>query len=266
MLKDITLGQYFPGSSPIHKMDARVKIIWTLFYIVLLFLVPNLWGMLAFFIFTVSAIALTKINVKFIFKGLKPILLLMVFTSLINVFMSGGEQVLFSWWIFTATKEGLMVAVKMVLRLIFLVTCTSLLTLTTSPIMLTDGIERLLSPFKKIGVPAHEIAMMMTIALRFIPTILEETDKILKAQSSRGADFETGGILKRIKALIPVLIPLFVSAFRRADDLAVAMECRCYQGGEGRTRLKQMKITKVDFISIIPAAILLAATIVCRWI
>jgi len=265
MLSDITLGQYFPGNSPIHKMDARVKIIWVLFYIILLFCVPDIWGMLIYCAFTAIVIFMTGIHIKHILKGLKPILLLLIFTSLINVFMTGGEKVLFSWWIFTATAEGVMVAIKMILRLVLLVMGTSILTLTTSPIMLTDGIEKLLSPLKKIKVPAHEIAMMMTIAMRFIPTILEETDKILKAQSSRGSDFETGNIIKRAKALIPVLVPLFVSAFRRADDLAVAMECRCYRGGEGRTRLRQMKITAVDWWSIVPAVLLTASVVFCGW-
>lgn len=265
MLSDITLGQYFPGNSPVHKMDARVKIIWVLFYIILLFCVPNIPGMLVYCLFTAVIIFMTGIHIKHIIKGLKPILILLIFTSLINVFMSGGETVLFSWWIFTATAEGVIVAFKMVLRLILLVMGTSVLTLTTSPIMLTDGIEKLLSPLKRLHVPAHEIAMMMTIAMRFIPTILEETDKILKAQSSRGSDFETGNIIRRAKALIPVLVPLFVSAFRRADDLAVAMECRCYRGGEGRSRLRQMKITSVDLWSIIPALLLTAAVILCGW-
>ena len=260
MIKDITLGQYFPGNSPIHRMDPRVKILWAFFYIILLFFVPNLWGFLVFGIFTLGVICTAKLNLKFVFKGLKPLLFLLVFTSAINIFMTAGEPV-FSIWKITATKEGIYLAIYMVLRLSFLVFGTSILTFTTSPLKLTDGIENLLMPFSKIGVPAHEIAMMMTIAMRFIPTILEETDKIMKAQAARGADFASGNLINRAKALIPLLIPLFISAFRRADELAIAMECRCYRGGEGRTRLKELRISKLDIYSVFYAIGLLAIII-----
>jgi len=248
MIKDITLGQYCPGESCIHKLDPRVKILWTLFYIVLLFFVKNAPGFIFYILGTLVVIKLTKIKLGFILRGLRPILFLLIFTSLINIFMN-GETPLFKIWFLTVTKEGLFFAGFMALRLVLLVMGTSILTFTTSPIMLTDGIEKLLSPFSKIGIPAHAIAMMMSIALRFIPTIMEETDKIIKAQSARGADFESGNILKRAKAMTPLLIPLFISAFKRADELATAMECRGYHGGEGRTRMKQLKMEKRDFIS-----------------
>ncbi len=249
MIKDITLGQFYPGSSVIHRLDPRVKILWTLFYIILLFFVKNAVGFLLYAGVTAVIICLTKIKFRFILKGLKPIIFLLIFTSLINIFMT-GETVLFKIGFLKVTKEGLIYAALMALRLVLLVMGTSILTFTTSPISLTDGIERLLSPLAKIGVPAHAIAMMMTIALRFIPTIMEETDKIIKAQSARGADFESGNLIKRAKAMTPLLIPLFISAFRRADELATAMECRGYHGGEGRTRLKQLKMIKADYIAL----------------
>ena len=225
MIRDITLGQYFPGNSVIHRLDPRTKIIWTFFYIILLFFMKTAVGFAAFIVLTAVIIALTKIKVKYILRGIKPVLFLLIFTSLINIFMT-GETPLFKIWFLTATKEGVIFAALMALRLVLLVAGTSLLTFTTSPISLTDGIERLMSPFSKIGVPAHAIAMMMTIAIRFIPTILEETDKIMKAQKARGADFESGSIVSRARAMTPILIPLFISAFRRADELAIAMECR----------------------------------------
>ena len=256
MMKDITLGQFYPGESIIHKLDPRVKILWTFFYIVLLFFVQNAFGFLFYIIATSVIIKLTKIKIRFILKGLKPILFLLLFTSVINIFMS-GETVLFKIGFLSVTKEGLIFAAFMALRLVLLVMGTSVLTFTTSPIMLTDAIERLLSPFSKIGVPAHAIAMMMSIALRFIPTIMEETDKIIKAQSARGADFESGNLLKRAKAMTPLLIPLFISAFKRADELATAMECRGYHGGEGRTRLKELKMKKRDYLSFVVMAVYL---------
>ncbi len=264
MLRDITLGQFFPGNSPLHRMDPRVKILWTLFYIILLFFINNFWGFLLYGIFMAAIIAISGIRPRFIFSGLRPILFLLIFTALLNVFLSGGETVLFQFWIFTATAEGVYSAGIMALRLVFLVFGSSMLTFTTSPIVLTDGIEHLLSPFAKIGLPAHEIAMMMSIAIRFIPTILEETDKIMKAQSARGADFESGNIFRRAKAMIPLLIPLFISAFRRADDLAMAMECRCYHGGKGRTRLYTLRLSSVDFTSIPIAALLSVGVILTR--
>lgn len=264
MLRDITLGQFFPGNSPLHRMDPRVKIIWTLFYIILLFFVNNYAGFLLFGIFNLLIIKISGIRPRLVFSGLRPLLYLLIFTALLNIFVSGGETVLFKIWILRATKEGVYMAGMMALRLIFLVLGTSMLTFTTSPIVLTDGIEYLLRPFRKIGVPAHEIAMMMTIAIRFIPTILEETDKIMKAQTARGADFESGNILRRAKAMIPLLIPLFISAFRRADELAMAMECRCYHGGEGRSRLHVLKTSRVDAKSIPIALLLVSGVLVTR--
>lgn len=256
MLRDITLGQFFPGNSPLHRMDPRVKIIWTLFYIILLFFIHNFWGFLIYGIFMAFVIRLSGIRPRIIFSGLRPILYLLIFTALLNVFLTGGQNVIFELWIFKPTWEGLYAAGIMALRLVFLVIGSSMLTFTTSPIVLTDGIEHLLMPFSKIGLPAHEIAMMMSIAIRFIPTILEETDKIMKAQTARGADFETGSLLRRAKAMVPLLIPLFISAFRRADELAMAMECRCYHGGKGRTRLHVLQLSRVDYKTV-PVAILL---------
>lgn len=263
MIRDITLGQYFPGDSVIHRLDPRTKIIWTFFYIILLFFMKTAVGFAAFIVLTAVIIALTKIKVKYILRGIRPILFLLIFTSLINIFMT-GETPLFKIWFLTATKEGVIFAALMALRLVLLVAGTSLLTFTTSPISLTDGIERLMSPFSKIGVPAHAIAMMMTIAIRFIPTILEETDKIMKAQKARGADFESGSIVSRARAMTPILIPLFISAFRRADELAIAMECRCYRGGEGRTRLHELKMKKRDIAALLSMPFVAALTILIQ--
>ena len=220
-------------------------------------------GFAAFIVLTAVIIALTKIKVKYILRGIKPVLFLLIFTSLINIFMT-GETPLFKIWFLTATKEGVIFAALMALRLVLLVAGTSLLTFTTSPISLTDGIERLMSPFSKIGVPAHAIAMMMTIAIRFIPTILEETDKIMKAQKARGADFESGSIVSRARAMTPILIPLFISAFRRADELAIAMECRCYRGGEGRTRLHELKMQKRDIAALLSMPFVAAVIILIQ--
>ncbi|MBE7030539.1 MAG: energy-coupling factor transporter transmembrane protein EcfT [Ruminococcaceae bacterium] len=252
MLKDITLGQFYPAESPVHRMDPRVKIMAALAFIVAIFFVDNLWGFLFTAIFVICVTKLSSLRLSMVVRGIKPILFLVMFTALINMFMTGGEIVVLfgyplEWGPLKVSREGVYNAVVMALRLVFLVTGTSLLTLTTSPILLTDGIERLLSPFRRIGLPAHELAMMMTIALRFIPTLLEETDKIMKAQMARGADFESGNLIKRAKALIPILVPLFISSFRRADELATAMECRCYRGGEGRTRLRELKICGRDY-------------------
>ena len=263
MIRDITLGQYFPGDSVIHRLDPRTKIIWTFFYIILLFFMKTAVGFAAFIVLTAVIIALTKIKVKYILRGIKPVLFLLIFTSLINIFMT-GETPLFKIWFLTATKEGVIFAALMALRLVLLVAGTSLLTFTTSPISLTDGIERLMSPFSKIGVPAHAIAMMMTIAIRFIPTILEETDKIMKAKKARGADFESGSIVSRARAMTPILIPLFISAFRRADELAIAMECRCYRGGEGRTRLHELKMQKRDIAALLSMPFVAAVIILIQ--
>lgn len=249
MIRDITLGQYFPGESGLHKLDPRVKIIMCLVYLVALFLVKDFIGF-AIAIVTLSfVIAASKVPFNFILRGLKPIFIIIVFTFTINMFMIGGE-VLWSWGVLHITREGLYTAIFMALRLVLLIIGSSLLTLTTKPISLTDGIESLLNPLKAIKVPAHELAMMMTIALRFIPTLLEETDKIMKAQMARGADFESGNIIKRAKSLIPLLVPLFISAFRIAQDLAMAMEARCYRGGANRTRMNAMKLKQSDFIAV----------------
>lgn len=264
MLKDITIGQYIPGDTPVHNLDPRIKIIITFTFIAALFFVNKFFGYLFVIGFMAIAIYLSKIPVKQLFKGIKPLIVIILLTVALNIFMTEGE-VIYTIWKLKVTKEGLIQAGFMALRLIFLITGASLLTLTTSPISLTDGIEKLLNPLKKIGVPAHELAMMMTIALRFIPTLLEETDKIMKAQMARGADFETGNIISRAKAMVPLLVPLFISAFRRADELALAMEARCYRGGENRTRMKQLVIEFRDYIAIIITAVFLAAVLWSRY-
>lgn len=239
MIRDITLGQFYPGNSWIHKLDPRVKIMITIFYIVAIFVVKDFIGFAIAFLGLAAVIFISKVPLRFIFRGLKPIFFIIAFTFIINMFMIRGE-ILVSFWIFDITREGLRTAVFMAIRLILLIIGSSMLTLTTKPISLTDGIEALLSPFKKLGLPAHDLAMMMTIALRFIPTLLEETDKIMKAQMARGADFESGNLIQKAKAMVPLLVPLFISAFRRATDLAMAMEARCYRGGEGRTKMKPL--------------------------
>ncbi|MBQ6674606.1 MAG: energy-coupling factor transporter transmembrane protein EcfT [Ruminococcus sp.] len=246
MIKDITIGQYFPGKSPIHRMDPRVKILLTAAFIVMLFISNSLWGLLVGAAFTLITFLISRIPLKLMFKSLKPIIPIIIFTGILNLFFIKSGEPYFKWKVFQITDEGVSTAVFMAVRIICLIIGSSLLTYTTSPIDLTDAIERLLSPLKKIKVPVHELAMMMTIALRFIPTLIEETDKIMSAQKARGADMETGSIMKRAKALIPILVPLFVSSFRRAEELALAMECRCYHGGEGRTRMKQLHLSAVD--------------------
>ena len=261
MLKDITLGQYFPGNTPIHRLDPRTKLIWVVLYIVALFSAQWLltYGLVLGLLITV--VALSKIQFKVILKSMKPLLFIILLTGLLNLFYTQGTP-LVSFWIFTISREGIFSAVFMVLRISMLITGTFMLTYTTSPISLTDGLERLLGPLKNIKVPVHELTMMMCIALRFIPTLIEETDKIISAQKARGADFETGSIFSRAKALIPILVPLFISSFRRADELAVAMECRCYHGGEGRTRLKELSYRRVDYIVLIGGLIFVAVIIV----
>lgn len=249
MIKDITIGQYIPGDSFVHKLDPRVKIIISLIYIIDLFIVNNFKGYIFIVLFTLVAILIYQIKFKYIYKGLKPILILVIITAILNLFLTPGDTLLFKWKFITIYKEGVRLAIFMVLRLVFLIIGTSLLTLTTSPIELTDGIEKLLNPLRKIGVPAHELAMMMTIALRFIPTLMDETDKIMKAQMARGADFESGNLIQRAKNLIPLLVPLFISSFRRADELAMAMEARCYRGGEGRTRMKELSFSSRDYVA-----------------
>lgn len=263
MIRDITLGQYYPGSSWIHKLDPRVKIVATLLYIVALFVVDDFPGFAIAAAGLAAVIIISKVPLSFILRGLKPVFLIISFTLIINMFMIKGE-ILASFWIFEITKEGLRTAIFMAIRLILLIIGSSLLTLTTKPISLTDGIEALLSPFRKIGLPAHELAMMMTIALRFIPTLMEETDKIMKAQQARGADFESGNLMSRAKALIPILVPLFISAFRIAQDLAMAMEARCYGGNIKRTRMNGMKLHKRDLAASIIYVAFLAAIILQR--
>lgn len=248
MLKDITIGQFFPGNSIIHRMDSRVKIILELIYIVMLFVAQNFYGLAIAGIFILTAFVMSGISLRMILKSLKPILPIILFTAALNLlFVKGDTEPLLSFWIFEIHYEGIEISVFMIVRIIFLIVGMSLLTYTTSPIVLTDAIESLLSPLKKIKFPVHELAMMMTIALRFIPTLIEETDKIMMAQKARGASLDSGGLMKRAKSLVPILIPLFVSAFKRANELATAMECRCYKGGEGRTRLRTLRATKLDF-------------------
>lgn len=264
MIKDITLGQYIPGDSFIHKLDPRIKIIISLIYIIDLFIINNFKGYILVIAFTAIAILISKVPFKFIYRGLKPIFIMIVITALLNIFMTSGGDIIFQWKFITIYEKGLQLAGFMVIRLVLLIIGTSLLTLTTSPIELTDGIEKLLNPLKRVGVPAHELAMMMTIALRFIPTLMDETDKIMKAQMARGADFESGNIVKRAKSLIPILVPLFISSFRRAEELAMAMEARCYKGGEGRTKMKQLKLEGKDFVACLVMLILVAISVWSR--
>lgn len=259
-LRDITLGQYFPGTSLLHRMDPRTKILALIIYIVALFAASSFISYAVLLTVIVVLICISKVPVRSIVRGLKPVIFILIFTALLNIFYTPGEHVLFRVWVFTATLEGVRTAVFMTIRIMMLIVCTFLLTYTTSPILLTDGLERLLSPLNYLHVPVHELAMMMSIALRFIPTLIEETDKIISAQRARGADFESGNLLRRAKALIPLLIPLFISAFRRADELAVAMECRCYHGGAGRTHLRQLKWRILDIITLILALMICVAT------
>ena len=260
MLGEITIGQYYPGRSVVHRLDPRVKIILTFAYIVMLFLAKSLSALAVGAAFIIAAYAISHVPPKMIFKSMKPVIPIIAFTAILNVFFIEGD-VLVSFWKLTITKQGLYTAGLMIIRILFLIAGSSLLTYTTSPIMLTDGIERLMSPLKVIRLPVHELAMMMTIALRFIPTLIEETDKIMSAQKARGADLERGNVLQRAKALIPILIPLFVSAFRRADELALAMECRCYRGGDGRTRMKQLRLSRADLIASVIVAVFIAGVI-----
>lgn len=249
MLKDITIGQYFPGDSVIHRIDSRFKIVLDIIYVVMLFVADNFISLAVAGIFILMVYAVSGIKAVMMLKSLKPIMPLILFTAILNLFfVSGTGEPLVEWWIITIHEEGVTTAIFMIVRIVCLIIGMSLLTYTTSPIVLTDAIERLLSPLKKIKLPVHELAMMMTIALRFIPTLIEETDKIMAAQKARGADLDTGGLMKRAKALVPILIPLFVSAFKRANELAMAMECRCYKGGDGRTKLRQLKAKPADYM------------------
>ena len=263
MLKDITLGQYFPGNSVIHRLDPRTKLIMLVVYIVALFMAANMVSYALVAGFLLAAIKISTIPMKSIVRGMKPLVFILVFTGILNLFFTTGEgEPLVDVWVITIYKEGLIRAVFMVLRILLLISGTFLLTYTTSPISLTDGLESLMGPLKKIHVPVHELSMMMCIALRFIPTLIEETDKIMCAQKARGADFESGSLLDKAKALVPILVPLFISAFRRADELATAMECRCYQGGDGRTKMKLLRYKLWDFEAFGVGVLLIAAVVV----
>ena len=249
-LKDITLGQYFPGHSLVHRLDPRTKILAVILYIVALFLAGSFLTYALVFALLALSVGVSTVPVKSLVRGMKPVMIIILITAVLNIFYTPGDPI-WQWGFLKITAEGIWAAIYMVLRITLLINCTFLLTYTTSPIMLTDGLEKLLGPLKKIHVPVHELAMMMSIALRFIPTLIEETDKIMSAQRARGADFESGNLIQRAKALIPLLVPLFISAFRRADELAVAMECRCYHGGEGRTRLRQLKLKGMDVAALL---------------
>ena len=251
MIRDITIGQYYPAKSVVHRLDPRVKLICTLLYLISLFLFSSIPGYLVATVFLVCVIHISNVPFSYIVKGLKPVLMLLMITVLFNLFLTRQGDVLFHAWIFTITEGGLRTAVYMAIRLVYLIIGSSLMTFTTTPNELTDGIEAVLHPLNKIHVPVHEIAMMMSIALRFIPILLEETDKIMKAQLARGADFESGNILQRAKSMVPILVPLFVSAFRRANDLAMAMEARCYRGGDGRTMMKPLRYKRRDYAAYI---------------
>ena len=263
-LKDITLGQYFPGNSLIHRLDPRSKLIFTVLFIVAIFLCKHLVSYGLVLAVLLILIGISRIQPKAYLKGLKPILFIVVFAAILNLFYTPGTP-LWSFGIFTITQEGLWKAGFMVLRILMLLACTLLLTYTTSPIVLTDGLERLLRPLKKVNFPVHELSMMMSIALRFIPNLIQETDKIIAAQKARGADFDTGNLMQKAKALIPMLIPLFISSFRRAEELAVAMECRCYHGDEGRTRMRQLTMAGRDWVCILFSLVLLAGVCVLRY-
>ena len=264
MIRDITIGQYYPAQSPIHRLDPRVKIVCTLIFLVSLFVQNSVLGYALAFVFLACMIHVSKVPAKFIGKGLKPIVILLLFTVAMNLFLTRGGAVLFHWGIITITETGLRTSVFMAVRLVLLVAGSSLMTFTTTPNELTDGIEELLGPLNKIHVPVHEIAMIMSIALRFIPILLEETDKIMKAQIARGADFETGNIIQKAKNMIPLLVPLFISAFRRANDLAMAMEARCYHGGDNRTQMKPLHYESRDYISYVVMWAYLGIAIVFR--
>ena len=262
-LKDITLGQYFPGNTVIHRLDPRTKLLFTILYIVALFSAKGGAAYAVLFLTLCACIAVSKIRPKTILRGMRPILFIIILTAVLNIFYTPGDPI-WQWKFLKITVEGLWAAFFMVLRISFLITCTFMLTYTTSPIMLTDGLEKLLGPLKKVHVPVHELSMMMSIALRFIPTLIEETDKIMSAQKARGADFDTGNLFQKAKALVPLLVPLFISAFRRADELATAMECRCYHGGEGRTRLRQLRFRGSDIAALVLGAALVAVVLILR--
>ena len=263
MLRDITLGQYYPADSVIHKLDPRVKLFATMIYIISLFCFKGIAALLVATVFLIVVIRVSKVPFHFMVKGLKTIMVLMIITALFNLFLTPGEP-LVTFWIFKITAEGIKSAALMTIRLIYLILGTSIMTLTTTPNQLTDGLEKALMPLSKIGIPVHAIAMMMSIALRFIPILIEETDKIMKAQMARGADFENGNLIQKVKNMIPLLVPLFVSAFRRADDLAMAMEARCYNGGEGRTKMKPLRYMKRDHLAYVIVLAYFVVILVCR--
>ena len=261
MLKDITLGQYFPGNTVAHRLDPRTKILLVILYIVALFSAEFVVSYAVVFLTLALCARISRVSPRALVRGLKPVLIIIVFTALLNLLFTRGDP-LFDFWFIHISKQGLRAAVFMVLRIMLLITGTFLLTYTTSPIRLTDGLERMLSPLKKIHVPVHELAMIMAIALRFIPTLIEETDKIMSAQKARGADFESGSLLHKARAMLPLLVPLFISAFRRADELAVAMECRCYHGDEGRTKLHVLRFAGRDYAALILGAAIAAGVYV----
>ena len=263
MLRDITLGQYYPADSVIHKLDPRVKLFATMIYIISLFCFKGIAALLVATVFLIAVIRVSKVPFHFMVKGLKTIMVLMIITALFNLFLTPGEP-LVTVWIFKITAEGIKSAALMTIRLVYLILGTSIMTLTTTPNQLTDGLEKALMPLSKIGIPVHAIAMMMSIALRFIPILIEETDKIMKAQMARGADFENGNLIQKVKNMIPLLVPLFVSAFRRADDLAMAMEARCYNGGEGRTKMKPLRYMKRDHLAYVIVLAYFVVILVCR--
>jgi len=261
MLKDITLGQYFPGNTPVHRLDPRTKLILMVVYITALFIAGGLPAYLFMFTLLILSLTISKIKPRAVLRGLRPVFIIILVTVFLNIFFIRGETVVFQYRAIVISREGIQTSVFMAWRLVMLIISTFLLTYTTSPITLTDGLERMLGPLKKLRLPIHEFSMMMSIALRWIPTLIEETDKIISAQKSRGADFETSGLIKRAKAILPLIIPLFISAFRRADELATAMESRCYHGGEGRTKMKVMKFAGRDFIALLLGAFVIAAVV-----
>ena len=263
MLKDITLGQYFPGTSIAHKLDPRTKILLVTLYIIALFSAKGLVGYLVMAATLAACVKVSHVGLKSLVRGLKPLVVIIVFTGVLNICFTPAESYLFTWGIIRVSVKGIQTAVFMVVRIMLLVMGTFLMTYTTSPIRLTDGLESL-NPLKKVHVPVHELAMMMAIALRFIPTLIEETDKIMSAQKARGADFESGSIFQKAKALVPILVPLFISAFRRADELATAMECRCYHGGEGRTKLHVLEYQRRDYIALAGGVVILVLVVLLR--
>ena len=264
MLKDVALGQYFPGNTVAHRLDPRTKILLVTLYIIALFSAKGLLGYMVMAATLAVCVKISKVGFKSLVRGLKPLVVIIAFTGILNIFFTPAETYLLEWGILRISEKGIQNALFMVVRIMLLVMGTFLMTYTTSPIRLTDGLESLLGPLKRLRVPVHELAMMMAIALRFIPTLIEETDKIMSAQKARGADFESGNIFQKAKALVPILVPLFISAFRRADELATAMECRCYHGGEGRTKLHVLKYQRRDYVALAGGAVILALVVVLR--